>query len=105
MSSRLERIESMLQDSPNDQFLRYSLAMELRKEGESDRCTETFRSLTLDEPPHVPAFLMFAQYLSENDQPEKACEVLLTGIDQAKKQNEAHAAAEMNDLLVALSED
>lgn len=104
MTSRLERIEEMLKDTPSDQFLRYSLAMELRKEGESDRCTDTFRGLISDQPPHVPAYLMFAQYLSENDRVEEAKEILETGIEEARKQNESHAAGEMNDLLMTLAD-
>ena len=36
MSSRREKIEALLADDPNDSFLRYSLAMELDKEGQLD---------------------------------------------------------------------
>ena len=102
MNSRIERIESMLEGSPNDSFLRYSLAMELRKSGESDRCRQLFQGLTEDDPPHVPAFLMFAQYYAENEKPSEACQVLHRGIEVALSQNESHAAAEMGDLLAAI---
>ncbi|MEC9091589.1 MAG: hypothetical protein VX438_02700 [Planctomycetota bacterium] len=102
MSKRIERIESMLLDSPNDVFLRYSLAMELRKDGESDRCQKLFQELIEDDPPHVPAFLMFAQYYAENDKPNEASEILRCGIQVATRQNESHAASEMEGLLAAI---
>ncbi|MEE2643014.1 MAG: hypothetical protein VX768_20470 [Planctomycetota bacterium] len=102
MTSRKDRIEQMLADSPGDQFLRYSLAMELRKEGENERCTELFSSLTRDAPPHVPAFLMFAQYFAENDRIDEARSVLREGIEVARAQNESHAAGEMGELLATL---
>ena len=102
--SRKEKIESMLAESPEDVFLRYSLAMELRKEGESDRCTELFQSLISDDKPHVPAFLMLAQYFAENDRVEDAQAVLRQGIEVAREQNEGHAAAEMGELLGALGQ-
>ena len=34
--NRREKIEAMLAEDPTDTFLRYSLAMELRSEGEHD---------------------------------------------------------------------
>lgn len=102
MSQRIERIEQMLKESPEDQFLRYSLAMELRKQGESDRCTELFRGLIADDPPHVPAFLMLAQYLVEHDHSDKAQKVLAEGIQVATRLGDQHAAGEMSELLSVL---
>lgn len=105
MTDRISRIEEMLSSDPGDQFLRYSLAMELRKQGMSERCTELFTGLVSDDPPHVPAFLMFAQYFAENEQGDEACDILRQGIEAAKAQDEMHAAGEMSDLLAALAGD
>ncbi len=43
MATRREKIEAMLVDEPNDTFLRYSLALELDKEGASERSIGLFR--------------------------------------------------------------
>lgn len=102
MNDRIQRIESMLAASPQDQFLRYSLAMELRKNGSSARCTELFQGLITDEPPHIPAFLMYGQYLAENGDSEEACKILRRGIESARSQEENHAASEMAELLETL---
>ena len=104
MSDRVKRIEDMLSQSPDDQFLRYSLAMELRKEGESERCTSLFKGLIADDPPHIPAFLMFAQYCVENSHSDEAASVLREGIESAKAQGELHAAGEMSELLSAIAD-
>ena len=61
MATRREKIEQMLVDDPTDTFLRYSLAMELDKEGEHESSLEKFRELSADEPPYIPAFFMAAQ--------------------------------------------
>ncbi len=61
--SRREKIEAMLADDPQDTFLRYSLAMELDKEGDHDTSLSRLAELTLDSPPYVPAFFMAAQQL------------------------------------------
>ena len=61
--SRRAKIEALLADDPTDQFLRYSLAMELEKEGDHDRSLTGLSALQRDAAPYVPAFFMAAQQL------------------------------------------
>src|SRR3990172_2833637 len=50
MMTRREKIEAMLADDPGDTFLRYSLAMELGKEGDHAASLAKFAELTRDAP-------------------------------------------------------
>jgi tetratricopeptide (TPR) repeat protein len=100
--SRRQKIEAMLVKDPQDQFLRYTLAMECEKEGEHDRSLELFQGLMNDDPPHVPSFLMAGQSLQNQGLIEDARSVLRTGIEAARRQNNAHAASEMGELLASL---
>ena len=100
--SRREKIESMLADDPQDTFLRYSLAMELRSEGDHGKSIEKLTELTQDAPPYVPAFFMAAQQLAEMDETERARDFLREGIEEARRQGDSHAAAEMSELLASL---
>ena len=100
--SRRAKIEAMLADDPDDTFLRYSLAMELDKDGEHDRSLELFDSLTQDEPPHVPAFFMASQQLVRLGRVEQARTLLREGIEQARGQDNSHAAGEMSEFLASL---
>ena len=102
--SRREKIEAMLADDPTDTFLRYSLALEFRSEGNHEASIERLSELTKDEPPYVPAFFMAAQQLVDLDRVEEARSFLRSGIDQARVQNDAHAAAEMSEFLASLGE-
>ncbi|MDA8744982.1 CDC27 family protein [Rubripirellula amarantea] len=102
--NRREKIEAMLADDPEDQFLRYSLAMELRSEGENDKCLTIFDALMRESTPHVQAFFMAAQVLVDLDRIDEAREKLRAGIDQARAQDNGHAAAEMSELLASLGE-
>ncbi|MFN9917694.1 MAG: hypothetical protein ACK53L_34225, partial [Pirellulaceae bacterium] len=72
MSSRRERIEGMLAEDPLDDFLRYSLAMELRKEGNQSLSLEKLGELTRQANPYVPAFFMAAQQLVDLQRVEEA---------------------------------
>jgi hypothetical protein len=100
--SRREKIEAMLADDPADTFLRYSLAMELDKEGEHDRSLAKFAELTRDNPPYVPAFFMAAQQLARLNRAEEARTILRNGINTATQQHDQHAAGEMTEFLASL---
>jgi hypothetical protein len=102
MPSRRERIEAMLAEDPGDQFLRYSLGMELDKEGRHDESLAQLQSLMRDATPYVPAFFMAGQQLTRLGRIEEARTVLRGGIEQARQQGNAHAAGEMSEFLAGL---
>jgi len=102
--NRRQKIEAMLVEEPGDTFLRYSLAMELRSEGDHPASIAKLGELTRDEPPYVPAFFMAAQQLADLGQVERARTFLRDGIDEARRQGDSHAAAEMSELLARLGE-
>ena len=100
--SRREKIEAMLADDPNDAFLRYSLALELDKEGRHDESLDRLRTLQADATPFVPAFFMAGQQLTRLGRIEDARAVLRDGIEQARAQGNSHAAGEMSEFLANL---
>jgi len=100
--SRREKIEAMLADEPGDVFLRYSLAMELDKEGEHDASLARFAELARDEPPYVPAFFMAGQQLVRLGRGGEARAILRDGIEAARSQGDLHAAGEMGEFLASL---
>ncbi|MEM6366260.1 MAG: hypothetical protein AAF745_17665 [Planctomycetota bacterium] len=102
--SRKEKILAMLADEPTDTFLRYSLAMELRSEGDHDASLEKLAELTGDRPPYVPAYFMAAQQLVDLSRIDEARSQLRDGIEQAREQGDSHAAAEMSELLSSLGQ-
>jgi len=100
--TRRQKIETMLEDDPDDVFLRYSLAMELRKEGEHEASLARLEALANDPTPYVPAFFMTAQQLANLDRIEEARSWLRNGIEQARHQGDSHAASEMGEFLTSL---
>ncbi|MFP6611575.1 MAG: hypothetical protein VB875_09360 [Pirellulales bacterium] len=103
MSSRREQIEAMLADEPQDVFLRYSLAMELKKESRHEDSLGLLRELMAGDPPHVPSSFMAGQQLAGLQRIDEARDVLRQGIDAARRQGDEHAAGEMSDFLNSLS--
>ncbi len=105
MSTRKEKIEAMLADDPRDVFLLYALAMEQRSEGLTEQAIAGFADLTKQQPPYVPAFFMAAQVLVDEDKIAAARTFLRDGIEEARRQGDAHAAGEMSDYLQMLGSE
>ena len=102
LMTRREKIEGMLVNDPSDTFLRYSLAMELDKEGDHDNSLARFAELTRDNPPYVPAFFMAGQQLVRLGRTDEARPILRDGIAAARVQDNQHAAGEMTEFLASL---
>lgn len=100
--TRREKIESMLRDDPDDVFLRYSLALEMEGAGEWEASLDILESLARAASPYVPAFQMAAQQLIHHGRVEEARAALRDGIEEARRQGNAHAAGEMAELLMGL---
>lgn len=103
-NSRIDNIQQMLIDEPDDLFLRYALAMELRKAGRLEESLAAFMGLMADDPPHVPAFFMAAQQLVSAGELSRARQFLSDGIRHAETQGKKHAAEEMSELLATLAD-
>ncbi len=99
-ATRIDKIQAMLLEDPQDSFLRYTLAMEYRKLDENEKSLKLLAELANnDEPKYVAAFFMAAQQLVELDRLDEARTFLRDGIDEARRQDNQHAAAEMSELL------
>ena len=67
-----EQLQALLADSPDDEFLKYALAMEWDSEGEHERSLALHRELIEGEPAYVPAFFMMGQQLARLQRLEEA---------------------------------
>lgn len=102
MATRRERLQALLQESPQDPFLRYGLAIEWAKEGDIERGLAGLRELMQETPPYVPAFFRAGQQYCELERIEEARSALRDGIEAARAQGNHHAAGEMSELLASL---
>lgn len=103
-SARLQQIEAMLADDPNDEFLRYGQAMEYCSAGDDATAAKLLRELIAlgGEKPYIPAFLMAGQAYARLGEEGEAARVLNEGIAAAKKANDLHAMGEMQGLLATV---
>jgi len=104
MTTRRQKIEAMLRDTPDDVFLRYSLAMELEGEGDWETAIDILQDLARGTPAYVPAYHMAGRHLAKHGRVAEARAALREGIEEARRQGETHAAGEMAEFLASLGE-
>src|ERR1700704_3262147 len=101
--TRRQMLEEFVAKKPDDAFTRYGLAMECVNSGDSAGADTHFRELLQRNAEYVPAYLMYAQFLSRESRTEEAKQVLNTGITIASQKGDAHARSEMESLFSELS--
>ena len=102
LMTRLEKLQGMLQDSPEDLFLNYALAMEHVSGGRKEDALTAFgRVLTID-PNHSAAWFQQAQLLATAGDFTEARESAARGVAAAKVQGDQHAVEEIGGFLESL---
>jgi len=101
--SRMQQIEEMLTEDPNDPFLRYGLAMEHVSEGQDEEAILCFEGLLHVAPEYVPAYMQAGKLLARLNREDKAREMYRAGIAMARQKGDLHAAEEMEGFLENLS--
>lgn len=104
MTTRRQKIEAMLRDAPDDVFLRYSLALEMESEGDWEAGIDILQQLARGADPYVPAYHMAGRHLAKHGRITEARAALREGIEEARRQGEAHAAGEMAEFLASLGD-
>ena len=100
--TRLEKLQSMLQDSPDDGFLNYALAMEFVSSARKDDALAAFRRVLTLDPQNSAAWFQQAQVLAGMEKFDAARECASQGVAAARAQGDQHAAEEIGGFLESL---
>jgi len=102
MSDRVETIRKMLQKTPDDVFLRYSLGMEYAVAGRFDEAAAEFkRCIELDEA-YLAAYVEHGKCLRSAGRLDEARKVFTAGLELAGTQGETHMRDHIRQQLEAL---
>ncbi|HVO78523.1 MAG TPA: hypothetical protein VMT39_00755 [Candidatus Bathyarchaeia archaeon] len=96
---RVSALQELLKGNPNDAFARYALGLEYSGSGDSQAALREFNLLLAAHPDYTNGYFMAAQVLDRDGQLTEARDMLLKGIDSARKTNNRHALSEMEAML------
>jgi tetratricopeptide (TPR) repeat protein len=64
-SERLQQLRSMLAEEPEYLFLRYAIALELKRAGNMEQAIADLETLLRDDPKHIPSYYQLASMLAD----------------------------------------
>lgn len=96
---RVAVLKEILEQSPNDAFARYGLALEFANSGQTEAALSEFKTLIEKNPDYVPAYQMGAQTLMTAGHYEEARAMLENGLACATRTGNQHARSEMEMML------
>ena len=93
--SRLDQLLAFLADDPTDPFTLYALATEYRAAGDTAEAWQYYDQLLREHPAYVGTYYHAAALLTELGRRDEAEQVYRTGLTEARRQGQHHAAAEL----------
>ena len=95
--NRKEKLQEMLQASPNDAFLRHALALEWIKEGNDEEAKPLFISILTNSPDYIGSYYHLAKLFERNAEKEAAIKWYEQGMKEAKLAKDNHAYNELQN--------
>lgn len=102
MSSRIEQLLEFLNESPNDNFLRYALAQEYVKAGDKQKGYDYYFGLLNDAPDYVATYYHLGKLYESDGENNKALETFSKGIEIAKEVGDQHSLSELQSAKLEL---
>jgi len=97
MSSRMEQLQALLGENPNDVFLSYALALEHLSIGETEKGISILQDIIQKHPDYIAAYHRLGDVFFSLNQFKEAIDVLSAGIPLAPAGSKAKQ--EMQNLL------
>lgn len=96
-NSRLDQLMEMRKKEPADPFLKYAIATEYLKMGDTDKALSFYIDLAENHPDYVGTYYHLGKLYQKLSNPEKAETVFLKGMEIARKLKEMHAFSELQN--------
>ncbi|HZV43923.1 MAG TPA: hypothetical protein VFF90_05575 [Saprospiraceae bacterium] len=97
--SRIEDLEKMLDENPDDPFLIYALAREYEAKAGTLQALLMYEHLVTNYPDYIATYYHYAKLLHNAGNRSEAVRLLEKGIEEGTKGKEMHAVSEMRGML------
>ena len=99
MSSRANALRALLEQNPNNSFVRYGLALDHANNGDLESAVTEFRTLIANDPNYCAAYYHGGQTLEKLGRSSEAAELYRLGIDAASRTGDGHTRSELEAAL------
>ena len=101
-TNRLEILEQMIREDPNNTFARYGLAMEHAKSGQYHEALTEFRTLLQGDENYAAAYFHAGQAYEKLGEVEEARAIYEKGIEVTTRKGDTHTRSEIEAALSLL---
>jgi Flp pilus assembly protein TadD len=101
-STRLELLHSMVEQKPQDAFVRYALAMEYVNSGDLAGAVTQFTELLKHNPTYAAGYFQGGQALANLGRTDEARDLFKRGIDVTTASGDEHTRSELMGALQML---
>lgn len=102
-TGRLDQLRALLAEEPGDAFVRYAIALELKRAGDMQAAADQLEALLRDDPKYIACYYQLALVLADMGRTEEAIHVCDTGSLQCITTGDRKARAELLELRNALA--
>lgn len=104
-ADRLSQLRTMLTEEPGDLFIRYAIALELKRAGDMEQAISDLKSILADEPAHIASYYQLGLMQAETGLPAEAIATCEAGALQCLVTGDRKARAELLELREALIDE
>jgi Tfp pilus assembly protein PilF len=101
MPSRIRKLQSFLETTPDDSFLKHALALEYVKEGNDQTARSLFEELLRENPGYTGSYYHLGKLLERTNELRAAIDCYGKGLEICSQAGDEHA---FNELKAALHE-
>jgi tetratricopeptide (TPR) repeat protein len=102
-SERLDQLRVLLSEDPKDAFIRYAIALELKRAGKMEQAAADLEALLGEDPKYIACYYQLALILADLGRVPEAAHVCEIGSLQCITVGDRKARAELLELKNALS--
>lgn len=102
---RLNYLRELEKNKPDDAFVKYAIALEYVKRGQDEEAHDVFKMLTEKFNDYVATYYQFAKLLEKMNRKDDAIRIYRDGIRVATNAKDHHAANELKQALLLLTDD
>lgn len=95
MNERINILASRIRKDPGDTFSIFALALELKKEGATDKAITLFHTILKTDPLYVGVYYHLGALYEEKGETQKALHTYNEGITKADEKGDQHAKSEL----------
>lgn len=97
MPARIEQLQQMLAQEPDDVFLQYAIAIEYFSAGNLEKAIDCFKNIIHKKPDYLAAYYQTGKCYEELKQFEEAKSIYERGIELAQKQSKTKTLNELRE--------